>query len=154
MTVDELRAAADDLVTLHQRFAPFFGSKQAQEHARCYLQGLLLAEGRKSAEPLALRFGAGLRWPSVDDVAPSPDDGGAGAPAGDADTPAPQRKTPELTLDLAVRALQAALPRPTFTATDALTIIEYHLKRNGIAKQSHCKTWKRTHKKLEFKLLL
>lgn len=59
MTVDELRATADDLVALHQRFAPFFGYKQAQEHARCYLQGLLLAEGRKSAEPLALRFGAG-----------------------------------------------------------------------------------------------
>lgn len=59
-----------------------------------------------------------------------------------------------MTLDLALRVLQAALPRPTFTAADALTIIEYHLKRNRIAKQSHCKTWRRKHKKLEFKLLL
>jgi SRSO17 transposase len=59
MTVDELRAAAGGLVALHQRFAPLFGYRQAQEHAQVYLRGLLLAEGRKSVEPMALTFGDG-----------------------------------------------------------------------------------------------
>lgn len=59
MSPDELRAAADGLVTLHQRFAPLFGYQQAQEHAHVYLKGLLLAEGRKSVEPIALAFGKG-----------------------------------------------------------------------------------------------
>jgi len=59
MTTDELRAAADGLVALHQRFAPLFGYQQAQNHARVYLTGLLLGEGRKSVEPIALRFGDG-----------------------------------------------------------------------------------------------
>jgi SRSO17 transposase len=59
MTTEELRAAADGLVTLHQRFAPLFGYKQAQDHAQAYLRGLLLAEGRKSVEPIALTFGDG-----------------------------------------------------------------------------------------------
>ncbi len=59
MTADELRATADGLVTLHQRFAPLFGYQQAQEHAQVYLRGLLLASGRKSVEPLALVFGEG-----------------------------------------------------------------------------------------------
>ena len=39
-----LRAAADGLVTLHQRFAPCFRYQQAQGHAQVYLKGLLLAE--------------------------------------------------------------------------------------------------------------
>jgi SRSO17 transposase len=59
MTTDELRAAAAGLATLHQRFAPLFGYPQAQHHAAVYLRGLLLAEGRKSVEPLALTFGDG-----------------------------------------------------------------------------------------------
>ncbi len=59
MTADELRATADGLRTLHQRFAPFFGYRQAQEHSAVYLRGLLLAEGRKSVEPIALAFGRG-----------------------------------------------------------------------------------------------
>jgi SRSO17 transposase len=57
MTTDELRAAADRLVQLHDRFAPLFGRKEAQAHSRIYLNGLLLAPGRKSAEPMALEFG-------------------------------------------------------------------------------------------------
>jgi SRSO17 transposase len=57
MTTDELRAAADRLVQLHERFAPLFGRKEARAHSRVYLNGLLLASGRKSAEPMALEFG-------------------------------------------------------------------------------------------------
>ncbi len=51
-----LRAAADRLSRFHARFARLFGRSEAQEHSRTYLQGLLLAEGRKSVEPIALRF--------------------------------------------------------------------------------------------------
>ena len=57
MTASEVRAAAGALVHLHQRFAPLFGRKEAQAQSRVYLQGLLCAPGRKSAEPMALTFG-------------------------------------------------------------------------------------------------
>ena len=53
----ELRATARELVNLHQRFAPLFGRKEAQAQSLIYLNGLLLATGRKSAEPMALAFG-------------------------------------------------------------------------------------------------
>jgi SRSO17 transposase len=57
MTTIELRAAAGELVHLHQRFAPLFGRKEPQAQSLIYLHGLLLAPGRKSAEPMALVFG-------------------------------------------------------------------------------------------------
>ena len=57
MTTDELRAAAGELVHLHERFAPLFGRKEPRSQALIYLHGLLLAPGRKSAEPMALVFG-------------------------------------------------------------------------------------------------
>ena len=50
-------AAASRLQKFHGRFAPFFGRRECQEHALGYLRGLLLAEGRKSVEPMALMFG-------------------------------------------------------------------------------------------------
>jgi SRSO17 transposase len=53
----ELRAAAARLQRLHGRFAPCFGRRECREHALGYLRGLLLAEGRKSVEPMALAFG-------------------------------------------------------------------------------------------------
>lgn len=57
MTTDELRAAAGELVRLHERFAPLFGRKEARAHSLVYLNGLLLSQDRKSAEPMALVFG-------------------------------------------------------------------------------------------------
>jgi SRSO17 transposase len=57
MTADEVRAAADELVHLHDRFAPLFGRVEARTQSFVYLNGLLLATGRKSAEPIALVFG-------------------------------------------------------------------------------------------------
>ena len=57
MTTNELRAAAEELLHLHERFAPLFGRKEAQLQSFIYLHGLLLAPGRKSAEPMALIFG-------------------------------------------------------------------------------------------------
>jgi SRSO17 transposase len=57
MTTYELRATARQLVHLHQRVAPLFGRKEARAQSLVYLNGLLLATGRKSAEPMALVFG-------------------------------------------------------------------------------------------------
>lgn len=57
MTSSDVRAAARELVSLHQRFAPLFGRKEAIAQSLVYLNGLLLAPGRKSAEPMALTFG-------------------------------------------------------------------------------------------------
>jgi SRSO17 transposase len=39
MTTDELRAAADRLVQLHERFAPLFGRKEARAQSQVYLNG-------------------------------------------------------------------------------------------------------------------
>ena len=57
MDTVELRAAAARLLKLHGRFAPLFGRREPQEHSLGYLRGLLLADDRKSVEPMALRFG-------------------------------------------------------------------------------------------------
>ncbi len=66
MTTDELRAAADQLVVLHKRFNPLFGRKEARAHALAYVRGLLLGEGRKSIEPMALVFGDGANTAPAD----------------------------------------------------------------------------------------
>lgn len=65
-----------------------------------------------------------------------------------------KKKTSELTLDLALRVLRTALWRPSLTVQDAFEIIEYHLRRNRIARLSHRKTWFENHKNVRFKVLL
>jgi SRSO17 transposase len=45
------------LTTLHRRFAPLFGRREAQAQSLVYLNGLLLSHEGKSAEPMALVFG-------------------------------------------------------------------------------------------------
>ena len=59
MTQDDVRAAAEQLVQFHQRFAPLFGKEQAQDHAYDYLKGLMTCPERKSIEPIALNVGHG-----------------------------------------------------------------------------------------------
>ena len=59
MTPDDVRAAAEQLVDFHERFAPLFGKEQAQDHAYDYLKGLMVCPGRKSVEPIALLVGHG-----------------------------------------------------------------------------------------------
>jgi len=54
---------------------------------------------------------------------------------------------------MAVRLLKAALPRPELTVEAALAIVEYHLRRNEIAKRSHTKRWKRRHEGVDVKPL-
>jgi SRSO17 transposase len=57
MDAVELRAAAARLQRLHGRFAPCFGRRECREHSLGYLRGLLLADDRKSVEPMAMVFG-------------------------------------------------------------------------------------------------
>src|SRR5512140_952509 len=59
MTEDDVRAAAERLVQFHERFAPFFGKEQAQDHAYTYIKGLMVCPERKSIEPIALNVGDG-----------------------------------------------------------------------------------------------
>lgn len=65
-----------------------------------------------------------------------------------------KKKSPRLTLDLALRLLRSALPQPRLTEADALAIVAYHLDRNERAEASHRKTWLQQHKHVNFKLLL
>jgi SRSO17 transposase len=59
MTTDEVRAAAEQLLEFHERFAPYFGRREAQDLAYSYLNGLMLCPERKSVEPMALILGQG-----------------------------------------------------------------------------------------------
>jgi SRSO17 transposase len=59
MTPDDVRAAAEQLVEFHERFAPLFGKEQAQDHASDYIKGLMVCPERKSVEPIALLVGHG-----------------------------------------------------------------------------------------------
>jgi SRSO17 transposase len=72
MTPDEVRAAASHLCELHQRFAPLFGYQPAQDHALIYLRGLLLQEGHKNTEAIALTFAEGKVRPLQQFIACSP----------------------------------------------------------------------------------
>jgi SRSO17 transposase len=59
MTPDDVRAAAEQLLQFHERFAPLFGKEEAQDHAYTYLKGLMCCPERKSIEPIALCTGDG-----------------------------------------------------------------------------------------------
>lgn len=56
MTTTNLRAASRRLIKLHKRFSPLFGRAEPRKHSYVYINGLLLHQGRKSAEPMALNF--------------------------------------------------------------------------------------------------
>ena len=60
----------------------------------------------------------------------------------------------EFTLPMAVRVLQTAFARDNCTEEDALAIIEYHLRHNLAACESHRKSWLRKHKRIKAKPLL
>src|SRR3954470_21750150 len=59
MTEDEVRAAAERLGRVHDRFASLFGKDEAQDHAHTYVKGLMVCPERKSIEPIALNVGDG-----------------------------------------------------------------------------------------------
>jgi SRSO17 transposase len=56
-----------------------------------------------------------------------------------------QKKVPELTLDLVVHLLCSALRLPVLDEKKAIWLMEYHIKRNRTAKESHTKTWMQKH---------
>lgn len=65
-----------------------------------------------------------------------------------------KRDVPELTLDMALRLLRSAFARRKLGTEQAINIVNYHLKRNHVAHDSHRKSWLQKHKQLKKKLLL
>ena len=55
------------------------------------------------------------------------------------------RQVPELTLDMAMRLLRSALPRPQLTLEEAGELVDYYRARNEQATESHRKTWLARH---------
>jgi SRSO17 transposase len=55
------------------------------------------------------------------------------------------RRIPDLTVDMAMRLLRAALPRPQLSLTEAGKLIDYYRDRNKQATGSHRKTWLARH---------
>ena len=54
-----------------------------------------------------------------------------------------------MTLDRTVRLLRRAMDVPGLSLRLALLLVEYHIRRNEIARRSHTKTWKARHKKVK-----
>ena len=52
-----------------------------------------------------------------------------------------------------MRLLEAAWEEPRLRLARAIELVEYHVRRNKVAKASHSKTWKRKHRKVKFLLL-
>jgi SRSO17 transposase len=65
-----------------------------------------------------------------------------------------KQDVPELTLDMAVRVLQSAFAESDLNEDAAADLIEYHLRRNRTAHESHRKSWLRKHKRTKRKVLL
>jgi SRSO17 transposase len=61
-----------------------------------------------------------------------------------------QRDVPELTLDRTVRLLEAALGEPELRLVRAIALVDYHVRRNEVARRSHAKTWRAKHRGLKF----
>jgi hypothetical protein len=53
-------------------------------------------------------------------------------------------------LDRTVRLLKAALDEPGLRLERAIDLVEYHVRRNRVARASHAKTWKKKHKKVKY----
>ena len=62
----------------------------------------------------------------------------------------PRKKVPELTLDRAVRLLEAALSEPELRLPRASALVDYHVRRNEVARKSHAKTWRAKHRRVKF----
>ncbi len=56
MATDKVRAAARGIGRFHRRFADGLGRKETRAHSQVYLRGLMLAQGRKNVEAMALQF--------------------------------------------------------------------------------------------------
>jgi hypothetical protein len=58
-----------------------------------------------------------------------------------------------LTLDRTVRLLAEAIEIPGLSLKAAIRLVEYHIRRNEIARKSHTKTWMAKHGKPNYLLL-
>ena len=56
----------------------------------------------------------------------------------------------ELTLDRTVRLLEAALEEPEPRLPRAAALVDYHVRRNEVARKSHAKTWRAHHQGLKY----
>ena len=61
-----------------------------------------------------------------------------------------QHHVPELTLDRTVQLLKTALEEPRLRLPRATMLVDYHLRRNEVAKRSHAKTWRAKHRGVKF----
>jgi hypothetical protein len=53
-------------------------------------------------------------------------------------------------LDRTVRLLGAAFEEPELKLSRAIALVDYHLRRNEVARKSHTKTWRAKHKSVIF----
>ena len=53
-------------------------------------------------------------------------------------------------MDRTVRLLQAALEEPEMRLPRATALVDYHVRRNEVARQSHAKTWRAKHRGVKF----
>jgi hypothetical protein len=49
-----------------------------------------------------------------------------------------------------VRLLAAALEEPRLRLLRATALVEYHVRRNEVARKSHAKTWREKHRGVKF----
>ena len=52
-------------------------------------------------------------------------------------------------MDRTIRLLQRAIEVPGLSLRLAVLLVEYHIRRNKIARQSHTKTWMARHKNVK-----
>ena len=53
-------------------------------------------------------------------------------------------------MDRTVRLLEAALEEPELKLPRATALVDYHLRRNEVARKSHTKTWRAKHRGVRF----
>jgi hypothetical protein len=49
-----------------------------------------------------------------------------------------------------VRLLESALAEPDLTLARATALVDYHVGRNKVARESHAKTWRAKHRGVKF----
>lgn len=55
-----------------------------------------------------------------------------------------------MTLDRTVRLLEAALAEPELRLPRAVLLVDYHLRRNKVARKSHTRAWQAKHRGVKF----
>ena len=53
-------------------------------------------------------------------------------------------------MDRTVRLLEAALEEPELKLERATALVDYHVRRNEVARRSHAKTWRVRHRGVKF----